>query len=259
MAYTGAGPLKFANGEFTGIHVVCPNLDITVENGSTLAISGGAVCQVMPTLVNTGEAQWLPGSAPSRGVVLRTSAGDLSLPAILPALQRTTIGPLGFTIGQNATALTGRLKIAGAGDFGEVLNLTLVVDSAATGTCAITPIPAAPISADASGANGTIQITTRPECPWVVSADQPFLTFTPNAGAGSGIVTYTVAANYGPKRQATFKIGNYQFTVTQDGSSSSPYAQPPARSATRLDFGRLNVGAIGAAQTLQLPTTAPAG
>ena len=255
VAYAGAGPLKFANAEFAGIHIVCPNLDVTVENGSTLAIPAGAVCQAMPTLVNTGEAQWLPGSAPSGGVVLHTSAGDLSLPATLPSLQRTTIGQLRFTMGQSATALTGRLKIPGVGDFGEVLNLTLVVDSTATGTCAITLSPAAPISADASGANGTIQITTGPNCLWEVSADQPFMTFTPDAGAGSGMLTYTVAANYGPGRQAAFKIGNYQFAVIQGGSSSSPQAQPPVRSATRLDFGRLNVGAIGAAQTVQLTNT----
>jgi uncharacterized protein (TIGR03437 family) len=66
------------------------------------------------------------------------------------------------------------------------------------------------------------------------------------------MLTYTVAANYGPKRQAAFQIGNYQFTVTQDGSASGSQAQPPVWSATRLDFGRLNVGAAGTAQSVQL-------
>ena len=83
VPYEGSGPLKFANAEFAGIHVVCPSLDVTVENGATLAVPSGAICQVTPTLVNTGEAQWLPGSAPSRGVILHTSAGDLPLPASL--------------------------------------------------------------------------------------------------------------------------------------------------------------------------------
>ena len=42
VPYEGSGPLKFANAEIGGIHVVCPSLDVTVENGSTLAIPSGA-------------------------------------------------------------------------------------------------------------------------------------------------------------------------------------------------------------------------
>ena len=83
VPYDGSGPLKFANAEFAGIHVVCPSLDVTVENGSTLTIPAGATCQATPTLVNTGQAQWLPGSAPGRGVILHTNAGDLPLAASL--------------------------------------------------------------------------------------------------------------------------------------------------------------------------------
>ena len=250
--YSGAGPLKYANGEIAGIHVVCPNVDVTVENGSSLTIGAGAACQLTPSLVNTGEAQWLPATAPSRGVVLHTSAGDLPLSASVPALQRITLAPLTFTMGQGPTSLTGRLKILGAGDFGEVLNLTFKLDSAAGSTCAIAATPAAPISAASSGVNGTIQIATSPQCAWEVSADQPFVTFTPAGGEGNGTITYKVAANYGPRRQAVFSIGKYQFTVTQDASVQPAQAQPPALSATRLDFGRLNVGTSAAAQTTQL-------
>src|ERR1035441_770241 len=123
--YTGSGPLKFANGEFAGLHIVCPSLDVTVENGSKVALRSGDTCQVTPTVVNTGEAQWLPGSAPSRGVILHTNAGDVQLTASLPPFQRTALGPLAVTIGQSAMALTGRLRILGLGDFGEVLNLML--------------------------------------------------------------------------------------------------------------------------------------
>ncbi len=42
VPYEGAGPLKFANAEIAGIHVVCPSLDVIVENGSTLTIPSGA-------------------------------------------------------------------------------------------------------------------------------------------------------------------------------------------------------------------------
>src|ERR1019366_6545889 len=122
------------------------------ENGSTVAVASGAACQVTPTLVNTGEAQWLPASAANGGVTLHTSAGDVPLAASLAPLQRTATGPLPVTMGQSATALTGRLRIAGTGEFGEVLNLTLSLDSTATGSCAISLSGGGPISPPAAGA-----------------------------------------------------------------------------------------------------------
>ena len=256
--YAGSGPLKFANAEIAGIHVVCPSLDVTVENGSTLVVPSGAICQATPTLVNTGEAQWLPGSAPSRGVILHTSASDLPLPASLRSLQKTAMGTLTFTMGQSATTLSGRLKIQGVGDFGELLNLMLVVDSTVTGSCAISLIPAGAISAPAAGATGTIRITTSAGCGWAASADQPWITFTPAAGSGNGTVTYGIQANYGPTRQATIRIGNYAFTVTEDGASNASQAQAPALSTAGLNFGKQNVGAPGAAQTVQLTNTGTA-
>jgi len=255
VPYAGSGPLKFANGELAGIHVVCPSLDVTVENGSTLAIPSGATCHVTPTLVNTGEALWLAGPAPSRAVILHTNIGDLPLPAPLPPLQRTAMGTLTVTLGQSAMALSGRLKIAGAGDFGEVLNLMLVVDSTVTGNCAMSLNPAGSISAPSVGATGTIKITTSDGCVWAASADQPWITFTPGAGSGSAALTYTVPANYGPQRQATMRIGNYAFTVTEDGASNPSQVQAPALSTTSLDFGAQNVGAAGAVQTVQVSNT----
>jgi hypothetical protein len=66
--YSGTGPLKFAAAEFAGINVACPALNVTVENGSSVAVPPGAVCQITPTLVNAGETQWLPGSASKGGV-----------------------------------------------------------------------------------------------------------------------------------------------------------------------------------------------
>ncbi len=87
VPYTGTGPLKFVNAELAGIHVVCPGLDMTVENGATVAVASGVVCQVTPTLVNTGEAQWLLASAASGGVTLRTSAGNVPLAGSLPQVR----------------------------------------------------------------------------------------------------------------------------------------------------------------------------
>src|ERR1019366_1790482 len=253
--YTGSGPLKFANGEFAGVHIVCPRLDVMVENGSKVAVPSGASCQVTPTLVNTGEAQWLPVTAPSRGVILHTNAGDVPLMASLPSLQRAAMGPLTVTMGQSAGALTGRLKILGAGDFGEVLNLALTVDSSVTGPCAVSLSSTAPIAAPAAGATGTISVTTAQGCAWQAYPTLPWMAVTPSFGSGNGVVTYTVPPNYGPARQQTINIAGHLVTVTEDGVSNPTLAQAPALSTTSLNFGSLTVGASGAAQAVRLTNT----
>src|SRR5437773_2016266 len=81
------------------------------------------------------------------------------------------------------------------------------------------------------------------------------MTFTTTAGSGSGMVTCTVAANYGPKRQAKIRVGNYAFTVTEDGASNASQAQVPTLSSASLSFGKRSVGAPGAAQPVQLTNT----
>jgi uncharacterized protein (TIGR03437 family) len=230
---------------------VCPSLDVTVENGSTLPVAAGSACQIAPTLVNTGEAQWLPASA-SRGVVLRTSAGEVPLPASLPSLERTTMGPLAVTMGSSTLALTGRLRVSGVGDFGEVVNLTLTPDPTVSGSCPVSLSPTGAVSVPSTGATGTIQIATPSGCNWAASSPQSWITFSPPVGLGSAVVTYTVEANYGPKRQTAINIGNYSFTVTEDGVSNSALADGPTISAASLSFGERTVGASGASRSVQV-------
>jgi hypothetical protein len=249
--YAGGGPLKFANGELAGMHVVCPSLDVTVENGSTVAVASGAACQVTPTLVNTGEAQWLPASAANGGVTLYTSAGDVPLAASLAPLQRTAMGPLTVTMGQSATALTGRLRIAGTGEFGEVLNLTLSLDSTATGSCAIS-LSGAPISAPASGAAAAVNVTTAAGCAWTASSSAPWVTVTPASASGSGAVSYAVLENYGPARQTTIIVAGRPITVAQDPVANPTLAPSPVVSTSSLSFGNQVVGTAGATQAIQL-------
>ena len=254
VAYAGTGPLKFANAEFAGIHVVCTTLDVTVENNSVLAVAAGAVCQMTPTLVNTGEAQWLAGSAPNRGVTLHTNAGDATLAAALPALQRTAMGPITVTMGQTGMAWSGRMQIAGVGAFGETLFLSLTPDATLTGSCAISLSATGPISAPAAGATGTIQIATGSGCGWTDYIQPPltWVTITPASGAGNGAVAYTIAANPGTARQGTVSIAGHLFTVSQDGNAVTALTAAPLLSAASLNFGSQTVGASATAQTVNL-------
>ncbi len=255
VPYSGTGPLKFANAEFAGLRVVCPNLDVTVENNSQVSVPAGAACQITATMVNTGEAQWLPASAAKGGVLLNTTLGDVPLNSALPPLQQVTLAPLAVTMGQSAIRLTGRMR-AGAGEnFGEVLRLTLAVDSSVTGSCAISLDPETDIRVPASGASANVGITTAPGCTWNASTPQPWITLAPASGTGTGQVTYTIPANTGPTRQTTITIAGHPFTVAQAAGNPS-YVSPPVASAASLNFGSQALDTASAAQTLMLTNTA---
>jgi uncharacterized protein (TIGR03437 family) len=250
VPYTGTGPLKFADAEFAGIHVVCPTLDVTVENGSSVAVPPGAACQFTPTLVNTGEAQWLPGSAPKGGVILQTSAGNLPLTAPLQSLQRTPIGTLNVTMGQSPVALTGRTQVVGLGGFGEALNLTLTPDPNSGGACPISLSSNGPISAPSAGVTGTVNVTAPSTCGWTAVSSELWLTFNPGAGSGNGAVPYNIAANSGPVRQTTIGIANHPFTVTQNAVANPVLLPAPTLSAGSLNFGNQTIGVSTGAQSV---------
>src|SRR5262249_39704918 len=152
------------------------------------------------------------------GVVLHTNAGDAPLTAPLPFLQRTDMGPLSVAIGASAIALRGRMRVTGTGDFGEVLNLTLTVDSTAA-TCPMSIDSGGTITASASGGTGRINITIPSGCPWTAASTAPWLTIASAAATGSGVVSYEIAANYGPARRATIEIGMRTITVIQDAAA----------------------------------------
>lgn len=256
VPYAGAGPLKFANAEFGGLRVVCPGVDTTVENGAQVPVPAGADCQVTATLVNTGEAQWLPAAAVRGGVVLHTTAGDVPLSSPLPSLQRAALAPLNVTMDQSTLLLTGRMRAAGIGDFGEVLRLTLAVNSGTTGPCAVSLAPAENISAPAAGVTATVSITTGADCAWSATSTEPWVTFVPDTGTGSGQLTYIIQPNAGPARQTAVTIAGHPLTVLQAGATQS-FVSPPSLSPESLNFGSLTLGTASSTQTVTLTNTAP--
>jgi uncharacterized protein (TIGR03437 family) len=255
VPYSGMGPLKFANAEFGGLRVVCPNLDVTVENNSTVQVPAGAACQITATMVNTGEAQWLPASAFNGGVVLHSSAGDVPLASALPSLQRMALAPLAVTMGQSTLSLTGRMRAGASESFGEVLRLTLSVDPNSTGSCAISLNPSTDLNAPGAGATGTVAITTASNCSWTTSTPLSWVTITPAQGAGSGQATYTIQPNIGPARLMTVMIAGHPFTVSQAAATTN-FVSAPSLSTTSLNFGSQTLGATSGTQTVKLSNTA---
>ncbi len=256
--YAGSGPLKFANAEIGGVQIVCPSLDVTVENGSQVQIPSGVTCHITPTLVNTGQAQWLPAAASKGGVLLHTSQGDVPLTSAVPSLERIAIGAFPVSMGQSTINLTGRMSAQGSGDFGEVLRLTLGVDSIASGPCAISLNPTSAISAPASGASAAVNITAASGCAWTASSPQPWVTIAPVSGTGSGQVIYRIAANTGPVRQTTVAIAGHPFAVSQAAAANPALVQAPALSRSSLNFGSQTIGGTAVLETVTLTNTGTA-
>jgi hypothetical protein len=69
----------------------------------------------------------------------------------------------------------------------------------------------------ASGGNGTVQLTTQPECEWRAESNASLITITSgSSGTGSGMVGYMVAANTTSNiLTGTLSIAGQTFTVTQ--------------------------------------------
>ena len=98
-------------------------------------------------------------------------------------------------------------------------------------------------------------MTTATGCDWTASSSDPWVTVTPASGSGSGAVSYTVLANYGPARQTTIMVADRPITVAQDAVANPTLALSPVLSTTSLSFGNQAVGMAGAAQAVKLTNT----
>jgi hypothetical protein len=90
-------------------------------------------------------------------------------------------------------------------------------------TCTYSTSPANQSFGSGSGSGG-VNVTTQSGCQWTVSGNPNWVTISGgSSGTGSGVVSYSVAANGGAQsRQATFTIAGKDFTVIQEGSSTIP-------------------------------------
>ena len=131
VQFVGHGPLKYANAEIGRIRIEWPGGAKTVENGEQVDLPAGGNYQITVSLVNTGEAAWLPGTGnPKPGdCLLHTSAGDLPIRAEVPRFGITTLGPITVSIPSDGLQLTGRVSAIDRGSFGEILRLSLRTSS----------------------------------------------------------------------------------------------------------------------------------
>ena len=86
----------------------------------------------------------------------------------------------------------------------------------------------APAHRDVLWTAGTEQVavTTVPGCPWTAASESDFVTLTAgSAGTGSGVSTYTVAANAGGPRTGILTVAGQRVTVFQ--ASPTAFADHP--------------------------------
>ncbi len=129
----------------------------------------------------------------------------------------------GVTLAYGNATTTAALKAAASFSLlnGEVTQAKL---GGLTGGCsyAITPTSA---SAPASGATGSVAVTSPGGCAWTATSNASWLSINRGnsgaAGNGNGSVTYTVGANTTAQRTGTITIAGQTFTVTQAAATAS--------------------------------------
>ncbi|MEZ5355454.1 MAG: hypothetical protein R2762_22685 [Bryobacteraceae bacterium] len=88
----------------------------------------------------------------------------------------------------------------------------------ASGGCTYS-LSAAAANASSAGGSDSVTVSTAPGCAWTAVAGVPWITIlSGSSGSGSGVVTFSVAANAGPQRSGNIAISGKIFAVTQDGA-----------------------------------------
>ncbi|HMV87753.1 MAG TPA: M12 family metallo-peptidase [Blastocatellia bacterium] len=130
---------------------------------------------------------------------------------------------------------TARIKIEGvvAGTSHRFFDISDRNFSVNTGSCSFTLSPTSAMFDQNSYTNKQIGVTS--ECFWAAVSNVPWLTVTPQAGAGTGTVNYNVAQNTGAPRSGTITIGGATFTVSQAGAQAGLQFYPLSRPVRLLD------------------------
>ncbi|MGA9774212.1 MAG: BACON domain-containing carbohydrate-binding protein [Blastocatellia bacterium] len=124
-------------------------------------------------------------------------------------------GTVAYSVDPNSSAQrAGAIMIAG--------QTVTINQSAGSSSCSYTLSPPG-ASAGIAGGSVSVTVLTGGGCSWTVQSNAPWITVTAGGGGatGTGVVTFSIAANSGPARTGTLTIAGQTFTVNQDGSSSS--------------------------------------
>jgi hypothetical protein len=157
-----------------------------------------------------------PAGGGADSVTVSTTAGC--------AWSATSNDPSVVTISTGASGAGGGLvQYRVAANNGPVRKATLTIAGQTftvnqSSGCTLAFVPTSAHLAPAGG-SGSFTVNTVAGCDWTAASQDPsWLTVTSGAsGSGPGTVGYSVAANSGPARSSSIRIGGQNFAVTQDG------------------------------------------
>lgn len=148
-------------------------------------------------------------------------------------------GTVNYSVASNGStnSRTGSIIIAGR---------TFSVTQAATVNCSFAISPSSR-SVGASGATGSVQLSTQTGCSWTATSNAAWINVTSgSSGTGNGTVNYSVASNTSNNsRTGTVTIGGRTFSVTQAGTLTCSFSISP----TSRSFN-----AIGGTGSIQVST-----
>ncbi|MEW6210552.1 MAG: S8 family serine peptidase [Acidobacteriota bacterium] len=130
-------------------------------------------------------------------------------------------GTVNFNVAANtsSSSRSGTVTIAG--------QTFTVTQSGAGGGCSFGIAPTSQNFASAGGL-GTVNVTASSGCAWTAVSNAAFITITGGyGGSGSGVVSFSVAANASSSRSGTMTIAGQTFTVTQNGGVTCAYTIDP--------------------------------
>jgi hypothetical protein len=122
-------------------------------------------------------------------------------------------GTVNYTVAANAgPSRAGSMTIAGDGG-STTFNLSQI------GGCSISVSPKSYSFQSLGGSSSLYVYASDPSCPWTVTSDQTWVTFPGvGTGIGDGIISYTVAPNTGPARDAGILLNAVPvLSVSQSG------------------------------------------
>ncbi|MEW6187274.1 MAG: fibronectin type III domain-containing protein [Thermodesulfobacteriota bacterium] len=116
-------------------------------------------------------------------------------------------------------------------------------------------ISPASASFPASGGSGSVTVTTQAGCNWGTSSSTSWLTVHSGSGIGSGVMTYSVAANSGGTRLASLTVAGNVFTLTQSGVAVYTITSTAGSGGTISPSGGISVPS-GGSQTFTITPNA---
>ena len=242
------------------IEVLAEDVD-ALEYTDTAVTAGTTYTYQVAAVVGGGDATWSAPVTPGGGGVggggggrnrgpeavgtlaartLETGAGPLSVD-VAPAFRDPDGDVLSYEAESSSSAVAAVSVAASvltvapvsAGEVGIAVTATAAAGSnrSALQMFAVTVVcgfAVAPAHRDVlwTAATEQVAVTTVPGCAWTAASESDFVTLTAgSAGTGSGVVTYTVAANAGGPRTGVLTVAAQRVTVFQ--ASPTAFADHP--------------------------------